>query len=606
MNLKIIKKTSFLLFLLFLSILVFLYSNSALILSLRINNKKFPTKKKDNNLIKNKNINKFKNLEERNELELSDDIIILFTNDVHCSIMDNIGYDGLSLFKKELKNKYKTVLLVDAGDSIQGGSVGILSKGMDIIKIMNLLQYDIAIFGNHEFDYGLDQLKNITEAFSNGYICGNYCFRKNKTSILPPYKILTINEKTKIAFIGVITPQTFSKTSLHSKKDIDGKPIYDFLISKNGAELFETIQKYINEVKLKGADFVIIVGHYGNGGDSLEKYTTDNLISHLTGLDLFLDGHSHLVYNTFSEDKNGKLIPIIQTGAKLKNIGMIKIKSNREIITKIISDIPKPLNIEKAEYILRGDKMRWVDSNMKNKLEEIMHQYDDILEETIGYADFDMFINNSRTDENILCNLVVDAIRYIGNADISIINSGTVRNDLIRGNITYKNIINILPFYNEIIIKEIKGSDILDALEFGTKHLPNKAQRFPQVSGISFDVNTNIKSNVEVDDNEMFVGIRGERRVRDVIINGEELNLEKKYKVSLPYFIANGGDGYSMFDKYNTNNINTLITDMEAVIIYIQNYLNGTIPNIYKIKQGRIVIDSNEEFDLFVNKLYKN
>ena len=285
---------------------------------------------------------------------------------------------------------------------------------------------------------------------------------------------------------------------------------------------------------------------------------------------------------------------------------MIQIKNKREIITKIISEVPKPSNIEYVEYIFRGNKMRWVDSNMKMKLLEIMHQCDDFLNETIGYVDFDMTINNSRSDENILCNLVVDIIKYIGNADISIINAGNIRNNLFMGNITYKNIINILPFYNEIIIKEIKGSDILDALEFGTKHLPNKAQRFPQVSGISFDVNTNIKSNVEVDDNEIFVGVRGERRVRGVIINGEELNLEKKYKVSLPYFIANGGDGYSMFDKYNTNNINTLITDMEAVIIYIQNYLNGTIPNIYKIKQGRIVIDSNEEFDLFVNKLYKS
>ena len=212
---------------------------------------------------------------------------------------------------------------------------------------------------------------------------------------------------------------------------------------------------------------------------------------------------------------------------------MIQIKNKRKIITKIISEVPKPSNIEYVEYIFRGNKMRWVDSNMKMKLLEIMHQCDDFLNETIGYVDFDMTINNSRSDENILCNLVVDIIKYIGNADISIINAGNIRNNLFMGNITYKNIINILPFYNEIIIKEIKGSDILDALEFGTKLLPNKTPRFPQISGIIFVVNANIKSNAEVDDNEIFAGIKGERTVKDVIINEEKLNLEKKYKVIL-------------------------------------------------------------------------
>ena len=239
---------------------------------------------------------------------------------------------------------------------------------------------------------------------------------------------------------------------------------------------------------------------------------------------------------------------------------------------------------------------------MKQRLEEIMDQYKDIINENIGYSYYDMLINNSRSDENILCNFIVDSYKYIGKADISIFNSGNVRNNLYKGNITYKTILDILPFFNEIVIKEIKGIDILDALEFGVQNLPNKAQRFPQVSGIIFDVNTNIESTVEVDDNAIFVRVRGKRRVSDVMINGEQLNLDKKYKVSLPYFIANGGDGYSMFNKYDII-INTLITDIEAVIMYIQHYFNGIIPDYYKDKQGRIVIDSKEEFDLFLNNL---
>ena len=144
----------------------------------------------------------------------------------------------------------------------------------------------------------------------------------------------------------------------------------------------------------------------------------------------------------------------MQAGEKLNNIGMVKINKDREITTNILTEIPKIFNNEYAISVNRGNKMRWVDSNIKYKLDVIMHQYDDKLNEKIGFAGFDMLVNKRNSDENILCNLVVDAIKYIGNSDISIINSGNVRNNLIKGKITYKNIINILPFYNDIVIKK--------------------------------------------------------------------------------------------------------------------------------------------------------
>lgn len=312
-------------FLLFLSQSKYIYSSSSKIFSQSLHKKEYLQ-----NVLK-----KLKNLEEKNKNELSDDIIILFTNDVHCRIMDNIGYDGLSLYKKELKMKYKTVLTVDTGDAIQGGAIGLLSKGLDIINIMNLVGYDVASLGNHEFDYGVEQLKYLSKILNCNYICANCCYRKNKTSLFPPYKIITIDSERKIAFIGIDTPQTISKTILNSFLDEDGKLVYDFLTGNNGIELFDTIQNYINEVRLKGANYVVILAHLGNGRDPMEWYTSDNLISHITGLDLLLDGHSHLVYNSFSLDKNGNKVPIIQTGDKLHNIGMIKLKKNGKILILI-------------------------------------------------------------------------------------------------------------------------------------------------------------------------------------------------------------------------------------------------------------------------------
>ena len=156
----------------------------------------------------------------------SDDIIILHTNDVHCGINDNIGYDGLMLYKKELQKKYKYVLLVDVGDHIQGDIIGLLSEGLDIITIMNKIGYNVSIIGNHEFDYGIEQLYECEKQLECGYISSNFCYRKNKTTIFRPYKIIE-RGNIKIGFIGVTTPQTLTKTSLHKIVDEKGNMIYN-------------------------------------------------------------------------------------------------------------------------------------------------------------------------------------------------------------------------------------------------------------------------------------------------------------------------------------------------------------------------------------------
>ena len=545
----------------------------------------------------------FKKNRRLKEEELSDDIIILHTNDVHCSIKDSIGYDGLMLYKKELKKRYKHVLTVDAGDHIQGGAIGLLSKGLDIIDIMNTIEYDVVTIGNHEFDYGIAQLNICEEKLNCGYISANFCYRKNKTTIFPPYKIVDLGDK-KIGFIGVTTPQTLSKTYLHNIVDEDGKMLYDFLAENEGQELYNTIQGYIDEVKLKGANYAILLCHLGNEGDAAEKYTTNALISHISGIDAVIDGHTHKIYNTATKDKEGKDILLTQTGTKLTHLGVIKI-SKDGIISEMLSEIPKPEYIEYRPDF-RDNILRYVDPDMYKILSDIIDSHSDELKEKIGYTDFDLTINTdqsgdsskqkSRSEENTLCDLVADAIRYIGNGDISMINAGSIRADLMKGDITFQNILDILPFSEDIIIKEVLGSDILDSLEFGMKNLPGKSSIFPQVSGISFRVDLSIKSPIIVDDDEMFVKVEGTRRVSNVMIGDKPLDVNKKYNISFDNYIANGGDGFSMFNKYEELS-STLKTDNQAFMIYIKDVLNGIIPDKYRTTQGRIIIinDSKEE-----------
>ena len=552
----------------------------------------------------------------RNLADLSDDIIILHTNDVHCGIMNKIGYDGLMLYKNELKKKYKYVLTVDVGDHIQGGTIGLISKGEDIITIMNEIGYDVAILGNHEFDYGVEQLDKCKSKLNCGYICANYCLAKDKKPIYDPYKIIEVGDK-KIGFIGVATPQTISKSFLHEILDEtnDNKIKYDFLTDNNGKELYNTIQNYITEVKAKGANYVIILAHLGNEGDAQYEYTSDGFLAHIEGVDAMLDGHTHRVYNQTSKDKNGKDVPLCQTGTKLANIGVLKIAADGKITSELISKVPEPEDKANAMSVKRNDIDRWVDKEIYEFLSGIEALHEEELNKVIGKVDFDMMINAdssgdskkqiSRSEEVSLGDLVADAIRAAGKGEIGLINAGSIRADLFEGDITYGEVLNVLPFSTDIIVKEIPGKNILDALELGVMHLPGKSSIFLQVSGISFKVDDTFNSSVEVDSNGMFLGVKGKRRVYDVKVGNEALNETKKYRISFDNYIAGGGDGFTMFQEFEEIE-STSKTDNQAFISYITDVLKGVIPEQYRNSSNRIIIKPNPFTDsgnLLQNKI---
>ena len=533
--------------------------------------------------------------DDNKDSNFDDDIIILHINDVHCGINNTIGYDGYVLYKNELKKKYKYVIAVDVGDHIQGGTLGAISDGSAVIKIVNKVGFDIAILGNHEFDYGIEQLTNLEKNITSKYICANFLYRKNKVNIFEPYKIIEAGNK-KIAFISVLTPLTFSKTYLSTIKDSEGNPLYDFLTGNNTQELYDTIQNYINNIRSKKeADYIILLTHIGM---KIEQYTSEHLLSKLYGIDAVLDGHTHKIYNTTSPDKNKKDIRITQTGTKLESIGKLIIKKDGTIFSEIITEVPEPTDKTNAIKINRGGKERWVDKKMVDFIDSVWDEYRNELNILYGFCNYDLIIMPEDGDtHSIFCrykectlgNLIADAIKNVGNGEISILNGGSVRNNMYKGNLTRGQIIEILPWFNNLVQKRISGQCILDALEFGISKLPILSGGFPQVSGISFDVDTSFDSSVIVDEFGMFVNVTGKRRVSNVKINGVDLEVDKFYNTSLVEYIANGGDGYSMFSKFDIYN-ETLITDTDALTIFIHNNLKGEIPIEYKDFQGRINI----------------
>ena len=232
----------------------------------------------------------------------SDDIIILHTNDIHCRVEEFIGYSGLELYKKQLLNKYKNIIIVDAGDHIQGDPFCYLSNGQNVIDIMNKIGYDVATLGDHEFDYGIPQLKEWEKQLNCGYISANFCFRENKTNIFPAYKIIEKGGK-KIAFIGVSTPYSLTRTNLNTIVDNKGQSIYYFLTDVNNQELYERIQGYIDKLRNEEkADYVIILSHLGFDMDISEENSSINLLQNLKNVSALIDGHSHLIYSLTTQD----------------------------------------------------------------------------------------------------------------------------------------------------------------------------------------------------------------------------------------------------------------------------------------------------------------
>lgn len=518
-------------------------------------------------------------------------VVVLHTNDVHVSYEDNIGYDGLALYKKELEEQYDHVLLIDAGDAIQGAPIGSISKGAEVIKMMNRIGYDLAVPGNHEFDFGFEVLDDCSEKLRCGYTCANFCTTGGEP-VFKPWRILEAGD-LKIGFIGVVTPDTFTKTTIKDILNEVGEPMYDFMADETGEKLTTALQKYIDEVRDAGADYVILVSHLGNNEAVTEQFSCDAVVKKLAGLDMVIDGHSHEVYNRTATDRDGKEIPIAQTGTKMKTIGQLTIYRDGRLEETLVDEVPRPENLA-FETVTRGGKERYVDHQMKEFLDGITASYSDVMERRIGELSYDMIVRDkdsrdiSRVEENSLCEMVADAYRSICGTQTALVNAGSVRNNLEAGVVTYNSILNVLPYSNDVISVKVTGQMILDALEFGVWALPNKSARFPQVSGISFKVNRNIDSSVRVDDHNQFICVDGEYRVSDVMIGEEPLDVGREYTLAGTSYLLNGGDGYTMFKEADILSM-TMLSDNEVLIRYIEEDLNGVIPDRYARPQGRIV-----------------
>ena len=510
------------------------------------------------------------------------DIVILFTNDVHCGVDENIGYAGLMAYKMEVEKLTPYVTLVDAGDWAQGGTIGAISQGRYILEIMNAMGYEFAVPGNHEFDYGWSQFENYVKNLKcEFYLCNLRDLRTGEL-LFKPYKIFTYGD-IKVALVGASTPESLVKSTPSTFMDEDGKYIYDFDGEQTGEKLIASIQKAVDSARSEGADYVIVVGHLGEYDDTPEVWSAPFIAARTRNIDAFIDGHSHEVTpGLHIKNLDGKDVVITQTGTKLINIGKVTIKKDGAVTTELINKVDSK------------------DPKIEAVINDIKARYEDTLKKVLTHTSFELHTYSDdkynwlvRIQETNMGDLITDSLlasakeTKTGKADIAFINAGGVRADINAGDITFGDAFNVLPFNNTVCIVEASGQTILDELEMSGRLLPNKSGGFFQVAGMKYTVDTTIPTPVQLDDKNNLIGISGERRVKDVTINGQAIDPEKLYKVvGVSYFLREGGDGH-MFKgaKLIEPDYATLL---DAFAHYLKTFEN--LPEEYEEPQGRITI----------------
>ena len=484
------------------------------------------------------------------------DVTILYTNDVHTYI-DNKSpkptYASIAALKKSIEDSGRDVLLVDAGDHIQGTAYGSMDDGATIIELMNEAGYDLATPGNHEFDYGMARAKAVIQEADFPYVSCNWVDLRTGFNVLPSVKFFFVGGR-KIAFVGVTTPETFTKsTPAYFMNDAQTKYIYDILGGEDGQKLYDAVQKAIDKAEFWGADTIIGLGHLGVDPSS-SPWTSEEVIAHTHGFTAFIDGHSHTVMaNKQVTDASGKAVTLTQTGSYFKNIGKMTVGADGTITTELID------TYEGLDAAVAATASNWISA------------VDDMLGEEIAVGDTKFYINDPatgkrriRSGETNLGDFVADGIYTYFNeieelhCDVAIMNGGGIRTDVEAGPWSFKTCKTVSPFGNVACLMSVTGQQIQDALEFGARFAGAEGKEnggFLQVAGARYTIHPMIPNTVQTNDKNVWTGSAATPRVSNVEIYDKTTGTYKPLDPNATYALAgmnytlrNLGDGFAMFD----------------------------------------------------------
>lgn len=499
-----------------------------------------------------------------------EEILILYENDVHCAIE---GYSKLSAMKKELQKTHAHVGAVSCGDYIQGNSIGVVSQGSYVIELMNLVGYDAVTLGNHEFDFRLPRLEELIGMMDAAAVCCNFKRIGEAEPYFDPYTIVSYGD-VRIAYIGITTPSTIKTSSPTQFKDENGNHVFTF----QPTTLYDAVQEQIDAARAADADYVIALSHIGyaedENGETVEDIET--LIQSTHGLDVVLDGHSHSVIEGKTvTDKSGDSVLLSSTGTKFEYIGKLTL-SQGTFTTELIKTEDYPNT----------------DPTVDAYIEQIYSEYSEQGERKVAYSQVDLITHDEdgnrliRKSETNLGNLCAEAFRSAVDADIGYINGGGIRAEIPKGDVTFNDLLKVLPFNNTVVLGEIRGQTLKDVLEMAMMRWPEEGS-FPHLSGVTFSLNTACPSSVVLNEMEEFVEVSGPYRVYDIkVLNRETgvyepLDLSATYTIaSHNYYLIEHGSGLVMLEDVKILQDEGIL-DVESLERYIVDHLGGVIGEEY-------------------------
>lgn len=484
-------------------------------------------------------------------------IVVLYENDVHCSIDGYAKFAGL----RDAVSDTASVAVVSCGDFLQGGTAGAISKGQYVVDVMRSVGYDAVTLGNHEFDYKTPRMFNLFSSLQCPVTCVNLRSLSDGSFPFAPYIIKDMAGK-KVAFVGVTTPTTIA-TEEYAFFDENGMQLFELCPDKT----YDLVQKAVDGARAEGADYVIVLAHLGEDLNDL-NVDSHGLIRSTSGIDVVLDGHTHSVIPSDTvHNRLGMPVIISETGTKFANIGKLLISSDGHISTQLI-----PM----ADVTYSNPVVRHTTDSVVALAEK----------ETsvkICTSDVRLMIHDAngkqevRKGETNAGDLVADAYRDLTGADFALTNGGGIRSELHDGTLTYGDIISLLPYNNYICAVEITGAQLMELISACTQSVPHENGDFPQVSGLKFTVNV------------------GDKRVSDVLVENktgggfEPLDLERTYQLATIDYCITGG-GFMGLLKHNKVTKQTGVNYSDCLIQYLQKTLRGHIGKQYSKPQGRITI----------------
>lgn len=505
-------------------------------------------------------------------LNLTDKLVILHTNDIHGRAVADpasgaIGYASIAQIKDDLKAIGAQVLLLDAGDASQGMPIVNLSLGKTAIEFMNAVGYDAMTPGNHEFDWGLDNLKQNLEVAEFPVLAANIVDKVSGEIVFGDRTIFEMPNGLKVGVFGLDTPETLTQTHPDKVKGIT------FFMDK---ELYACAQAQIDALKAEDCDLIVCLGHLGGASASAPNRSID-VIENTTGIDLFIDGHSH------TEIDGGQMVGetmLVSTGDYSQNLGVVVVDGDT-----LKASLHRPLHDEVAAVV------NGVDSAVKEQLSAVFAQTTVDLN---GERD-----PGVRTQETNLGDFAADAILWAAQQAMgdqvvaAITNGGGIRTSIKTGDITMSDMKTVFPFGNEVSVLTVTGAEMLEALEAATCSTPTAIGAFPQVAGIEFTINTTVPyENGELyPDSTYYKPANPGSRVTIATIGGKAFDPEALYTIATNDFTAAGGDTYYAFKFANeTAGYKTGVALEDALVQYVASVLGGVVGEQYAQPQGRITI----------------